>query len=359
MGLSSATIQNSVVPASPGHLISPSGTLQATTASAACAGFAALSEPAAPTEGVTAASDPGTGSLLSAQLVETLKAANGPPAAREISETLSVVSAQNAGGEGTALIGAESTPIGLPGVRSPLARGPLDVNPDLVITGSAQFTSPVFVNDTLSFSYTVTNQGTGPTTADSWWDAIYFGDQSTFPFPQYESQSAVKHTGVLAAGASYTGTITYNLYSGQFDQVLTGNWYFHLVTDSPLGYPPVTAVTEGNEANNVSAAIPATFKKAAIDLAPLSSNVASSVELGALIGVELTVRNSGTDPATGVKSLEQGSPVTTQEIWAEVYRSADNVFDEYSDTWLAAAPVLGGWPPWPPGRRTRARSPLP
>src|SRR5581483_3477996 len=74
--------------------------------------------------------------------------------------------------------------------------------PDLTVPSVVAPPAPLS-GQAMTLSWTVTNQGTGPTQATAWTDAVYVSTKSTLdatatPLGQFP------HTGALAAGASYT-----------------------------------------------------------------------------------------------------------------------------------------------------------
>lgn len=114
----------------------------------------------------------------------------------------------------------------------------------------------------------------------------------------------------------------------QYERITSGNTYYLLfIADTNED------VSEGDETNNVaSAPIPITLTVADIDLEVTGvAPAGTTVEIGAPATLNVTVLNNGPDAAGGVEG----------NLWAHVYASTDNVFDQWDDTWLGQYPLAG------------------
>ncbi len=109
---------------------------------------------------------------------------------------------------------------------------------------SVSFTAPnnAESGQDVTINYTVINNESTPTSADSWVDSIYLS-----PDDYYDSSARLigqaQHTGALAGGASYTGTLIAPLPG-----IVPGNYHIFVICDSQGDVPDV------NRANNTLAA---------------------------------------------------------------------------------------------------------
>ncbi len=131
--------------------------------------------------------------------------------------------------------------------------------------------------------WTVTNQGTGDTVVDSWWDAIFLN-------PGEQRLAAIDHRGILGPGKSYTARTLVELPAdapGVAGLFVKADW-----PPNDLGNG---AVFEGaNEGNNDSAQAAINITTAPADLF-VTSLVAPTAGLsGQTIAMEWTVTNLGT-----------------------------------------------------------------
>ncbi|MFC1859725.1 CARDB domain-containing protein, partial [Thermodesulfobacteriota bacterium] len=283
------------------------------------------------------------GSTITAQLIATLNVPNAPPEYDVISPEINVLdeidtSASNdAESEGiVASSNPEADSVVSTGLRGALSsRSTLSDAPDLVVSTSMGAIT-AFVNDTLTLTYTVTNNSTTTATSSgSWLDAVYLTNKSSDYDPSFDGYIHVvetNHDGDLNPGESYNGTITFALESWNYDFVI-GDFYFFFKTDKTNEGTQTDAVAESDETNNFSSpGLQVTYSKATIDLAITDSTLPTAGVLGSPVSVDLTVENAtGSDTATGVRG----------ELWAEVYLSNDNVFDEYDDINLGQFPLTG------------------
>jgi RHS repeat-associated protein len=113
--------------------------------------------------------------------------------------------------------------------------------PALAVT-AVNAPSQDFSGQPMTVSWTVANNGTGPTAAGSWTDAVYMSMKNSL-----DSSATLlgrfAHQGVLAAGISYAQSESVNLPIG-----VSGSFYFLVQTDV---YGQV--FQNGNTANNVNA----------------------------------------------------------------------------------------------------------
>jgi hypothetical protein len=113
--------------------------------------------------------------------------------------------------------------------------------PDLAVT-SVKAPAQNFSGQPMNLTWTVANQGTGPTDADTWTDFVYMSLN-----PTLDSSATLlggfTHQGALAPGSSYTGSGTVTLPIG-----VSGSFYFLVDTDSKG-----QVFENGATANNVGA----------------------------------------------------------------------------------------------------------
>ena len=267
-----------------------------------------------PESGVALVGDGSLASISSVDMrVVTLTAANSPPRTDPSDSHL----------EPDADIDAPPPTDGDDGaveVRSAVSRAALEVAaaPDLII--SADSTAPLsdFVHHTFPISYTVTNQGSAPAPAGTWWDAAYLSTSATFDPDAWIGWANAVHESALPLdpGAGYQGTLAFRVEPWRYADMTPGaTYYLFLVTDND------GQVAESDEGNNVAPVpVPLSFTRAAIDLAV--TGVAApegDIEVGAPATVDITVANSGSDPATGIDG----------QLWVELFASLDANFVEW------------------------------
>ena len=149
---------------------------------------------------------------------------------------------------------------------------------DLVVT---ELTAPdsAAVGESITFSWTVGNQGNAPASAD-WHDALYISDDTIYDASdQYVTRQYIQAETPLAAGSDYTLTRTVSVPS-----TALGDRYLLLVTDLWDNQ------LEGDETNNVYA-LPITFY--APDLVVTAATAPDVVVLGAPVELSWTVTNQG------------------------------------------------------------------
>jgi hypothetical protein len=96
--------------------------------------------------------------------------------------------------------------------------------PDLTVP-SVQAPAQDFSGKPMTLSWTVANNGTGPTAASAWTDAVYMSTKSTLD-ASATLLGQFPHQGVLLAGGSYNATQTLPLPVG-----VSGSFYFLVKTD--------------------------------------------------------------------------------------------------------------------------------
>src|SRR5262249_49079877 len=96
--------------------------------------------------------------------------------------------------------------------------------PDLTVT-NVQAPAQNFSGQPMKLSWTVANDGSGPTATATWRDAVYMSASSTLDSSPIQLGEAT-HQGVLQAASSYPATATVNLPIG-----VSGSFYFLVQTD--------------------------------------------------------------------------------------------------------------------------------
>jgi subtilase family serine protease len=190
------------------------------------------------------------------------------------------------------------------GVSIPIALTP---PPDLQV---AVVNAPIsgYSNQPIQVDWTVTNAGLGHTAADSWVDAVYLSKDQYFDPKDDLFLGYVERQGSLAAGESYTASLTANLPTGA-----SGPYYAFVVTD------PSDNVFEADaEGNN------ATF-------APVAVQVTLPLPADLVVG-EIEVPGTGTAgeaPNTPIRwTVTNQGMNTAVGTWTDaVYLSADEIWD--------------------------------
>jgi hypothetical protein len=164
----------------------------------------------------------------------------------------------------------------------------------------------VVAGQQVTIPYTVTNQGVGATLEGNWDDGVYL---STSPSVNGSVVriGTFRHVGTLAAGATYSGTITATIPG-----YLSGNYYVFLVADitpGANGYYPVqlwggavqygTVYEHQQELNNVVQGNIIIQVPLPADLVVTSVTVPAARKLGQVTTVHYTVQNQGANAAVG------------------------------------------------------------
>ncbi|MBW4615047.1 MAG: hypothetical protein KME21_17585 [Desmonostoc vinosum HA7617-LM4] len=198
--------------------------------------------------------------------------------------------------------------------------------PDLVVTSANAPTSAV-LGDTISVSWTLTNQGTVPAFPYYWFDTIYVSDDELLDDSDTLVSFIIREDYTpIAAGASYTFNRDILLPSTK-----TGD-RFLLFTAFELSY---NNRSEINETNNLLAKA---ITLNAPDLVVSSADAPTSAVVGETINVSWTVTNQSTFPAaaTGIDDLYNSRS-------DNVYISSDEFLDE-SDTVLTSFSIEENMP---------------
>jgi len=157
--------------------------------------------------------------------------------------------------------------------------------PDLAVSG-VQAPAQDFSGQPMKLSWTVSNNGTGPTVASAWTDAVYMSPDASLD-AKATLLATFAHQGVLAAGASYTNSETVNLPVG-----VSGSYYFLVKTDLNG-----QVFENGATANNVAA----TSAAETVNLTPPPDLTVSSISAPAtaLAGHGLTFSYTVTNAGAG------------------------------------------------------------
>ncbi|MEH1863767.1 MAG: CARDB domain-containing protein [Nostoc sp.] len=185
--------------------------------------------------------------------------------------------------------------------------------PDLIVT-AANAPTTAALNETISVSWTVKNQGLVSAFAD-WYDKVYISDDQFFD--ESDTQLTYRDTGEntpLASGGSYT--VTQDIYID--NSVATGDRYLLFVTDAGGGWSGDNQ-GETNKDNNVFAQA---ITIAAPDLVVTAANAPTTAALNETISVSWTVKNQGT--------------VSAFANWYDYVYISDDQFFDYSDTYLTS-----------------------
>jgi hypothetical protein len=136
-----------------------------------------------------------------------------------------------------------------------------------------------------TFAYTVPNAGASATPNYTWTDALYLSPTSFYSVQTAIPLSMQTHQGTLAAGASYTNTVTATVPS----TVAAGPYYVLADTDSGQ------VVFEVNPGNNLgSSASTVAISRAPADLVVSSVSAPATALPGSAIQVNWTIANQGT-----------------------------------------------------------------
>ncbi len=162
----------------------------------------------------------------------------------------------------------------------------LSPTPDLQVT-QIQIPDNAFSGQSLSISWTVTNEGEAPTPGPQWRDRIFFS-ADTFFTASSTFIGTILHSGILAGGESYTTTRDLIIPPNIF-----GNFYIYIQTDF------FNQVYEhALENNNVTRSQPLNvFLTPPADLVPTELDVPVIASNREIITVSYTVFNDGANSA--------------------------------------------------------------
>jgi hypothetical protein len=199
--------------------------------------------------------------------------------------------------------------------------------PDLTIAVSSPPNSAK-PSESVSVSYTVTNNSAYDTTSSYWYDYVYFSSQATYDYTATElSYRYISNSPPLAAGKSYTQTQTFTIPA---DATIGQQYYLLFLADQYQ--------TQGvsNTADQLQA-VPITIVATDVNLQVATGSVTAppAASIGAPVTVGWSVNNTGTDSADGP--------------WQDyVYLSSSSTFDSTAtlvdevSTAAAALPLAGG-----------------
>jgi hypothetical protein len=164
--------------------------------------------------------------------------------------------------------------------------------PDLVVSSASVAEASVSIGGSVDVSWTVTNQGTGPTQSywyGYWYDSIFLSSDKVYDANDLRIRDWYTQT-PLTVGESYNGDALVPIPR----DVVTGSQYLLFFTDG-YGWQP-----EMDDTNNVLV-VPITITPPLLDLVVSDVSVALSggTQPGVGIDVTWTVRNIGSEAAIG------------------------------------------------------------
>ncbi|MBW4676963.1 MAG: type I secretion C-terminal target domain-containing protein [Desmonostoc geniculatum HA4340-LM1] len=181
---------------------------------------------------------------------------------------------------------------------------------DLVVTAANAPTS-AFLNQTISVSWIVKNQGTD-TTFNGWYDEVYVSDDQFLD--EGDTYLTIRFTQgnntPLASGGSYTAT--QNIYIDS--NIATGDRYLLFVTDRSNDQG------ESNDDNNVFAQA-ITINRLDVDLEVTGVEAPTTVAIGEAITLSWTVTN-------------QGTVSTLRNEWSDIVYISDDQFLDEGDRYI-------------------------
>jgi len=155
----------------------------------------------------------------------------------------------------------------------------------------------------ISVSWTVTNSGTGSTTAGTWLDKIYLSTDATIGASDV-SIGAVTRIGDLGVAQSYSDTL-----DAYIPASVSGNYYVIIKTDNGN-----VVYEAGSEANNIEDEIIGITLPPPADLIVSDITIPDTVINGESTNIQWEIKNVGVNPASG----------TMRDM---VYFSSDTVWD--------------------------------
>jgi len=110
---------------------------------------------------------------------------------------------------------------------------------------------------------------------------------------------------------------------------MVGARFVHIITDA------WSEIEESDETNNLSEGHSTTLSTATVDLEPTSITVPANASRGSPLTVNLTIQNTGSDPATGVNG----------QLYGQVYISTDQQFDApmWDNGMIVGDEAMGGF----------------
>ena len=224
---------------------------------------------------------------------------------------------------------------------------------DLVVS-NVVVPATVTAGSTVQVTFTVTNAGTRATRTADWTDGVFLSldasldtgdDLLTQEQPDGSYVAAEnRHDGVLAAGQSYTATVSFTVpfeVSGPFYVLVDTDTGFGASGFAPSTISPRLQGIDGNaqgsveefqgEGNNVTATAVNVLGYTAPDLVVSSVVAPTQVTLGSSFSVSYTVTDQG------------GSTPDLQSSWNDlVYLSADQFLDLSADRYVGSVRHTGG-----------------
>ena len=167
------------------------------------------------------------------------------------------------------------------------AKPPADLIVDTISVGS-----PIGRGDLIPLTFRIRNDGTAGTEASAWNDDVYLSQDNVFDTSD-RFLGSVRHTGKIAAGASYT--VSPNLTMPE--SAVIGDYYVFVRTDTSN-----EVVEPGAEGNNIGASDRVTVVNALLpdlDVVDVTLAASSSRVSGEAYTVNWTGTNVGSKTATG------------------------------------------------------------
>ena len=200
--------------------------------------------------------------------------------------------------------------------------------PDLFVNNVILPTAAPYAGATIPVSWTVINQGTRDTRVGNWTDGVWLS-----PFPSIDRNQSIflgnfQHSGILAEGASYSGTLNVTLPYG-----ISGTYYIVVFTDDAAIDGSMGKVQEfQDEGNNITAVPLQVLATPLPDLQVSSITVPQQAVEGQTLAVSYTVSNEST-----------AATLSGQSQWTDViYLSVDQYLDLNSDIYLGYGNAQGG-----------------
>ena len=179
------------------------------------------------------------------------------------------------------------------------------------------------LNDSISVSWTVTNNSQFATSANYWYDYVYLSDTQTLNTSTatlFLEQFVYRGSSPLGAGASYTETPSITIPNGS-----TGDEYLIFVTDA------THLQVQTTRANDI-VAVPITLTAPDVDLKLLSATATpNSTNVNGSVNVSWSVQNTGSDPANG-------------PWYDEIFLSSKSTFDSSAQLYVSYGEPSTGLP---------------
>ena len=215
--------------------------------------------------------------------------------------------------------------------------------PDLVVS-TINAPQMVTIGSMFSVSYTVTNQGGATPLAQSAWnDLVYLSVEPYLDLTTDRYIGSYQHTGGLAAGGSYSNTLTF-----QVPNNLPGNAYYVFVVTDPALTTSTGAVFESNETNNsIHSTVPMIIDTPPpTDLQVDSVTVPTTAMAGDPVTISYTVSDHNAVPASGTWtdavyiSLSPVYDTTARLLGRETFTGTLQQGGSYTQTLTSTIPGL-------------------